>query len=409
MLVGMAIERGKIAGVETRLVDLVPGREFDRQDPRRQRIRLDDLLTMRSGLLSFSDGLSMLEMIKSPDCIQFGLRLPVTREPGERFQYLSMNPHLLSAVIQDAMGVTAAEFARRELFAPLGIEKFGWPSDPQGVTLGMGDLRLAPRDMARLGLLLLANGSWNGKQVVPAAWVERVTRSHTASQSRAQYPGYGYQLWIGTDRYAFIGRGGQQIVVVPKQNLIVVTTAAGNGQQQDQIERQIPERVLAAIQGDEPLAANAEAMAAVARQQSAARAAPKREPVSEIPAVAGKLAGARYRFADNLFRAECTLELKRADAVVLHLELPGHNHLDPLELAVILDNVPRLGRGRYGEPAEARGRWSDEKTLELDINELGNINHFEMSFVFTGDEATLTLREPTGGMPTVKRAGRRLP
>ncbi len=92
---------------------------------------------MRSGLQSFNDALSMLEMAKSPDWIQFGLRTPVTRIPGEKFQYLSTNRHLLSAVVHDATGVSAAEFAGRELFAPLGIKKFGWPSDPQGVTLGM--------------------------------------------------------------------------------------------------------------------------------------------------------------------------------------------------------------------------------------------------------------------------------
>src|SRR5262249_49751990 len=136
MLVGTVIERGKIAGASTKLVDLLPTRDFDRANTQRREIRLEDLLTMRSGLQSFNDGLSMLEMAKSANWIQFGLQTPVTRTPGEKFQYLSTNPHLLSAVLQDATGLSAAEFARQELFGPLGIKKFGWPSDPQGVTLG---------------------------------------------------------------------------------------------------------------------------------------------------------------------------------------------------------------------------------------------------------------------------------
>ena len=96
---------------------------------------------------------SLEEMQRSPDWIRFVLDRRMAAEPGSTFAYCSPGMHLLSGVISRVTGSSALEFARRELFRPLGIRDAEWPADAQGISHGWGDLHLHPRDMAKLGLL----------------------------------------------------------------------------------------------------------------------------------------------------------------------------------------------------------------------------------------------------------------
>ena len=98
-------------------------------------------------------------METSPNWVQFGLDLPMAYDPGTHWEYCGVGFHLLSAILEKATGMTALEFARQNLFAPLGIQDVVWPTDPQGVNLGAGNTRLLPRDMAKIGFLYPA---WRG-------------------------------------------------------------------------------------------------------------------------------------------------------------------------------------------------------------------------------------------------------
>ena len=185
------------------------------------------------------------------DWVRFVLRQRPATRPGTRFAYSSVGSHLLSAIVADATGQTTLRYARTRLFAPLGIATepafepefaprnaaayeragFAWPTDPQGYHLGYGFLKLTARDMAKLGYLYLKGGAWEGRQVVPAAYVRASTRRHVATgRTSAPGEGYGYQWWTMTERghpaFAAIGLGGQLIEVVPDLDLIVVTTSA---------------------------------------------------------------------------------------------------------------------------------------------------------------------------------------
>jgi CubicO group peptidase (beta-lactamase class C family) len=157
--------------------------------------------------------------------------------PGNRFTYDNGNSHLLSAVLTEATGMSTAEYARRKLFRPLGIDEGGlWPADPQGITRGAVGLQLRPRDFAKLGELYLRGGRWNGRQIVPADYV----RESTTMQVRlAPRPGHGYGYhWRVADAlggqanrpfsFAALGYAGQSIAVVPSHDLVVVTTAQGD-------------------------------------------------------------------------------------------------------------------------------------------------------------------------------------
>ena len=107
-------------------------------------------------------------MFASANWVQFALDLSMVAEPGTTFSYCSPATHLLSAVLTRATGMSTLDFARRNLFEPLGIREALWPADPQGVTRGWGDLHLDPRDAAKLGQLWLNGGVWDGRPVVSA-------------------------------------------------------------------------------------------------------------------------------------------------------------------------------------------------------------------------------------------------
>jgi CubicO group peptidase (beta-lactamase class C family) len=144
-------------------------------------------------------------------------------QPGTTFAYNSGTSHLVSAVTTVLTGLPAATFAEKRLFAPLGIRHYKWLTAPEGVSAGGFGLQLQPRDLAKLAFLYLHQGRWDGRQIVPAAWVEQSTADQVADP---EYE-YGYLWWLDrADGYAYMaGLYGQLAVVDPGNDLVVVITA----------------------------------------------------------------------------------------------------------------------------------------------------------------------------------------
>ncbi len=222
-LVGIAIDQGKIQGVDQRVLDYFPGQTWTHPDPLREKMTVEDLLTMRSGLDWQDDESTFLDMTGSQDWVKYVLDKPMAQAPGTQFNYCSGCSHVLSGIVQRATGVDTSDFARQYLFEPLGISTATWDVDPAHIATGGWGLQLTPRDMAKLGYLYLHNGVWDGQQIVSANWVQTATRQQTGSDD-----GYGYQWWIMPDEhgYAALGRYGQMIFVSPDFDLVVVMTAA---------------------------------------------------------------------------------------------------------------------------------------------------------------------------------------
>ena len=223
-LVGIALDQGKLKGVEQRVADLLPGRTFENSDARKQSMTLENLLSMTAGLDFVESDATYRQMYTSANWVQMVMDLPMAAEPGKTFLYCSGCSHILSAVVQEATGESTLAFAKKNLFQPLGITNLDWETDRQGIAIGGWGLNITPRDMAKLGYLYLHNGVWDGKQVVSSSWVKTATTRHTDTDGNL---GYGYQWWIYPthNAYAALGRFGQTIFVAPDLNLIVVTTA----------------------------------------------------------------------------------------------------------------------------------------------------------------------------------------
>jgi CubicO group peptidase (beta-lactamase class C family) len=237
-LVGIALAQGKLVSVNQKLVGLFPQYAEDAV-PRLRRLTLADLLTMRAGQ-------SAEPIQSSGNWTRTLLSRPFEHEPGSVFVYDGGSSHLLSAALTKVTGRRAAELAREQIFAPLGIQDgWRWPDDGQGVSIGGDALALRARDLAKLGQLYLQEGTWNGRRLVPAAWVRESTRKHT--EVGTPRLGYGYQWWVhesdtpGAAGYAALGYGGQAVVVLPALDLVVAVTTVPRG---DTDVRSIVERLI---------------------------------------------------------------------------------------------------------------------------------------------------------------------
>ncbi len=163
------------------------------------------------------------------------LRTPILNQPGSKFLYNSLATYLLSAIVQKVTGQRVIDYLTPRLFAPLGITGMDWDVDPQGINTGGWGLRVKTEDMAKLGQLYLQKGIWNGKQILPASWVEEATTAKIdqapgAPQSKRDssdwMQGYCYQFWrCRHNAFRADGAYGQYIVVMPAQDAVVAITA----------------------------------------------------------------------------------------------------------------------------------------------------------------------------------------
>ncbi len=234
LALGIAIDRGLIRSVDEPIFSFFPELS-DLRSPEKERIQLVHALTMTMGLKwveaipSNEDDNDEVRMHMASDPCRYVLGLPVTAPPGQEYFYNTGALTLVSAIIRKATGRTLDEFARETLFQPLGITSVEWVR-VKGDSDAGGGLRLRPRDMAKIGQLVLAGGRWNDSQIVSKAWIETSTAPKIEATG-GQFYGYlwflGRSLLNGREVHwaGALGRGGQSIRIVPELDLVVVVTA----------------------------------------------------------------------------------------------------------------------------------------------------------------------------------------
>jgi CubicO group peptidase (beta-lactamase class C family) len=265
-LVGIAIDQGRLQGADQPILHIFPERAVANVDANKQAMALGDVLNMSTGLNCRDSYLYRWEgldaMRATADWVQYVLDLPMREEPGTRFEYCNGASYLLSAIVQGATGMKAADFAHAHLFGPLGITRFEWAASPQGVNIGWSDLHLTPLDMAKFGYLYLNQGWWDGKQVVSSEWVKESTRSRIRAGTLSD--GYGYQWWVDdAGYYMALGYSGQYIVVVPDKNMVVVFVSHLPENDFFLPEQLLTQYVLPAAKSSEPLPVNSRGVMAL--------------------------------------------------------------------------------------------------------------------------------------------------
>lgn len=234
---GIAIDEGYIEGTNVPALPFFNAYAFDKSDPRKGRITINDLLTMQTGIAwddeggfgSETDSTYVLE--NSQAWIQFILDQPMYEAPGKVFKYNDGASVLLGKILHEATGQRVDAWAQEKLFSPIGIDKFYWKITPDDEADTEGGLYLSAHDMARIGYLFLRDGLWDGERVISEDWVRRSVASNVSSTSTGDNSspfGYGYQWWVPEDGkgrslgFAGYGLGGQRIMVFPESDVVVV-------------------------------------------------------------------------------------------------------------------------------------------------------------------------------------------
>jgi CubicO group peptidase (beta-lactamase class C family) len=220
--VGLAIAEGKLS-LDDEVLKFFPEDAPSAPNHNLKSMRVSDLLRMSTGQQSEPP-----RTLDQPWTKSF-LSQPVPFKPGTHFLYNTTGTYMLSAIIQKVTGMTVLDYLRPRLFEPLGIEHPTWETSPQGISAGGFGLSIRTEDIARFGQLYLQRGKWQGKQIVPEAWIEAATARQTSNGSNPQSDwdqGYGYQFWrCRHGAYRGDGAFGQFCLVLPEQDAVIAITS----------------------------------------------------------------------------------------------------------------------------------------------------------------------------------------
>jgi CubicO group peptidase (beta-lactamase class C family) len=247
LLAGIAIDK-KLITLDDKLGRFFP----ELKEEGKRNINIRNLLEMRSGLNCeefYEIGPECEEeMSKTEDWVAYCLSVDLVREPGLNWSYNSNEPMLVGEIIARASGMTVMEFAKENLFQPLGITDFKWTVSPKGQGMTAGSFYMRPADMLKIIDLVRNKGSWKGKKIVSADWIAastncqipidfsftRYSRIPNAAYESARYGFFWYKerlkyKEINVEVLFASGNGGQYMMLLPEYNLTAVFTGSNYG------------------------------------------------------------------------------------------------------------------------------------------------------------------------------------
>jgi CubicO group peptidase (beta-lactamase class C family) len=341
--VGLAIAEGKLS-LDDRVISFFPGEAPGDTSANLRAMRVRDLLRMSTGQVSEAPlGITDTPALTGQTWVHRFLAHPVPYKPGTHFLYNSPATYMLSAIVQKVTGQTVLDYLQPRLFGPLGIGHPTWVASPEGISAGAYGLNVRTEDIAKLGLLYLHRGDWNGRQLLPAAWVDSATARQTSNGSdpRSDWDqGYGYQFW--RSRHGFRGDGafGQYMLILPEYDAVVAITSGVRDMQA--VMNLVWDKLLPAMQ-DAPLPEDAAAQSALRTRLSALA----------IHAVAGR---ATSPLASKISRRWYSVPTNAAGIAAVSLDLAPRAPALLVRTASGVQRTP-LGIGSWGatQPGFATG------------------------------------------------------
>lgn len=364
--VGMAIAEGKLS-VDDEVLKFFPDDAPAEPSANLKAMRVRDLLCMSTG---HQDEPSAAADKVSP---KYFLAQPVPHKPGTHFKYNTAATFMQSAIVQKQAGQSVFDYLRPRLFEPLGIAGATWAANFQGVSLGGYGLKVRTEDIAKFGQLYLQKGKWNGKQLVPAGWVEQATAKQTSNGSNPKSDwdqGYGYQFWRCRPPAAYRGDGafGQYCIVLPEQDAVVAITSGVKDMQA--VMNLVWNKLLPAMQPKRLPADAANRMQLETKLAGLAVRTPEGGATSPL---ATKVAGRKFVFPANDQKLEALTLVPAATGHGLTL-ITRSNGAESRTAAGF--KTWKLGRGAFGsglsgpyldEPLAASSAWTSDDTLVVKV------------------------------------------
>ena len=405
-LTAIEIKQGLLDSVDHPVMDLFADKQIPNIDEAKKAITVQHLLDMTSGFewqeKSYTPDETIMRMYQAPDRTAFVLNQPMSDAPGAKFYYNSGNPYVLSALINRKTGQNALDFAKKELFGPLGIASARWGrADAQGVIDGEAGLSLAPHDMARIGYLYLRNGMWDGKQIIPSSWVDQAREGKVKATFGFQYANLWWSL---PEKNAYMARGrhSQLILILPKLDVVAVMTGILRDDQFYPMARLIDD-IASAVKSDQPLPPDAVAQSLLAA--SVREAATERpSALGKTPELAKQISGKTYQVSGNTLKIK-TFVLNLVDADPFweittesgRVDQPEGRFSGLLGLDGIFRRSPPVN---YGINA-SKGRWLDERTFALERRILGHSETQLWILAFDGNKVEIAFENTDGTKATL--------
>lgn len=224
--VGLAVGEGRLT-LDDRVLDFFPDLNPKEPSENLRQMRVRDLLTMSCGHETEAwpgDDWGEGDVLR-----RHFLAHPVPHQPGRKFFYNSLATYMCSAIVQKLTGSKVTEYLKPRLFDPLGIESHRWETSPEDIEFGGWGLHVTTESIAKFGQLLLQDGWWEGKRLIPATWIAQASSKQISNGEGGTNDwghGYGFQFWrCQTDCFRGDGAFGQLCVVIPRLDMVVAVTA----------------------------------------------------------------------------------------------------------------------------------------------------------------------------------------
>lgn len=310
--VGLAVAEGKFS-VDDTVLKFFPDDAPAAPSDNLRSMRISDLLRMNTG--QHADDMAKFNFDSTEPLVRSFLSIPVAHKPGTHFWYNTPATFMCSAIVQKTTGQTVLDYLKPRLFDPLGIEGPTWEMK-QGISFGGSGLAIRTEDIAKFGQLYLQKGKWNGKQLVPAAWIEAATARQTSNGSSPDSDwdqGYGYQFWrCRPGCYRGDGAFGQYCIVIPEKDAVVAITSGTRDMQG--VMNLVWDKLLPAMQ---PKRLKADKESCKKLEQTLAGLTMKPQQGTGTPASVAKWSGKTFTFPSNNQKLEAVaLEFGNAGSPV---------------------------------------------------------------------------------------------
>jgi hypothetical protein len=382
--VGLAVSENRLK-ITDKVSSFFPYSQPDSVSDFMRELTVQNLLTMSVG-----QDPEPRAMGTSGDWISIFLNSPPVHKPGTVFKYNNMATFMLSAIVQQVTGQTVFDYLQTRIFKPLAIRGIDWDLNPQGINLGMIGLRLKTEDMAKFGQLLMQNGIWNGKQLIPKEWVKEATSfkiptslsTNKDSLSRSDWgQGYCYQMWRGRNNTVRLdGMGGQFVLLIPDKDAIVVLTANARNTQ-DELNL-VHDYLIPAIKSDKPLPEKPELAGTLNKREAILNLKPQVSAGTKST-FESKISGREFSFEKNsnniqsiyfTFNGDgCSFALKRDDIISIVKCGRENWQMSKLKSSSLLSPARVVSKSidanyKLLQPlvrVAASYSWTDKNTLEL--------------------------------------------
>jgi CubicO group peptidase (beta-lactamase class C family) len=412
--VGLAVAEKKLT-VEDKVISFFPKDLPEKVSENLAALRVKDLLTMSVGSEKEPTG----DMVKEQNWVRSFLAHTISHPPGSVFMYNSAATYMCSAIVNEVTGQTVLDYLMPRLFEPLGIEEPTWETCPRGVNTGGWGLSIQTEGLAKFGQLLLQKGKWNGREIIPAAWVEDATAFHIQQPDPAKptrpkekndwLQGYGYQFWR-CQHGGFRGDGafGQYTIVLPEQDVVIAMTGESSNMQ-GQLDL-VWEHLLPAMKAEElPIDPGAQT-----RLNQTLAALALALPEGEMTSPTAELVtGKTFKIATNDLGLESAVFSFQKNSCVITFRDAQEEYLILCGLegwireeTAFPSTPPRIISGGApppgtAHPIAAMGRWKDQRTFEMTWRYYETPHHDTVTCVFDGDKVQISL------VPSVGRAPKR--